>query len=187
MVGIGAADEVEQCGDVPGLDGHAGDDLLGQDIEAPPGNHEVLDFALEHGATEGRRFQEVGRGLGDQPSPAGPVYHVTGATDPLESSRDVPRRFHLANEVDRPHVDPQFQRCRGHHRRELAALESLLGRPALVQAEAAMVGAERADRVFPLELTLNIGHRGFIEAGGQLLDHPPVVREDDRRAMLGYE
>ena len=30
---------------------------------------------------------------------------------------------------------------------ELAALERLLGRPALVQAQAAVVGPERADRV----------------------------------------
>ena len=59
--------------------------------------------------------------------------------DALEAPRDAAGRLDLADQVDRPHVDAQLERGRRDHGRELALLQGLLGRPALVQAQAAVV------------------------------------------------
>ncbi len=63
---------------------------------------------------------------------------------------------------------------------ELAVLEGLLGGPPLVQAQAAVMGPERRG---PPRRSI-VGHGRLVEPAGQLLDHPPVIREDDRRAVL---
>ena len=143
---IGAADEVEEGGNVPAIHGHAGHDLLGQDVEAAVGHPEVLDVPLDHRPREGRGLEQVGRRLGDQPPLAHPVDDVPGPADALQPAGDVPGRLHLADEVDVAHVDAQLERRRRDHAPQAAAFELLLGRPPLLQAQAAVVGAEPGRR-----------------------------------------
>ena len=72
-----------------------------------------------------------------------PPHDVPGPAHALKPARHAARRFDLADEVDRPHVDAQLQRGRRHDRGELALLQGLFGRPALLQAQAAVMGSER--------------------------------------------
>ena len=140
---IGAADQVEQLGNAPAIHRHAGDDLLGQDVEAVVRDAQGLDLSLHHRPRQGRRLQQVGRGLGDHPSLADAMHDVSGPAHALQAPGDVAGRLHLADQVDLAHVDAQFQRRRRHHPLELALPSALLGGPALVQAQAAVMGTER--------------------------------------------
>ena len=63
------------------------------------------------------------------------------------AARDVARRFDLADQIDRPHVDAQFQRRRRDDGRQPAFLEGLFGLLPHLQGHAAVMGAgQRAGR-----------------------------------------
>ncbi|MEJ7638094.1 MAG: hypothetical protein WKF75_08985 [Singulisphaera sp.] len=102
---------------------------------------------------------------------------MPGASDALKAARDAPRRLDLADEVHRTHVDAQLQRRGRHHRRQLAPLQRLLGPPALVQAQAAVMRPHDRRRL------LLVPSGQLIQVRRQPLDDPAIVREDDRRAM----
>ena len=103
---------------------------------------QFLDVPFDHGPGERGRLEQVARRLGDQPALADTVNHVTSPAHALQPAGDVARRLDLADQVDIPHVDAQLERGRRHHATKRAGLEPFLGRPALFQAQAAVVGAE---------------------------------------------
>ena len=112
-------------------------------------------------------------------------------TCPARPTRWSPRatptgRADLADQVDRPHVDPQLERRRRDHARQLArASGQLLALAPLLLAQAAVVGSgERsaAGRRGRHRAILGLGQ--LVEpCDGQPLDDPPVVGEDDRRSV----
>ena len=140
---IGRAHQVEERRHVPRLHRHACDHLLGQHVEAIVGNPQRLDFALQHRTAQRGGLEQVARRLGDQPPLAHASDHVPGTTDALQSASDAAGRLDLANQVDRPHVDAEFERCRRNDRRNLAGLQRLFRRPPFGKADAAVMSAER--------------------------------------------
>ena len=181
---VGPTDQVEQSGDVPGLDGHAGHDLLGQDVEAVGRDPERLDLIRHHRPGQGGRLHQVGRGPGDHPPLADPADHVARPADPLEPSGDPAGRADLADQVDGPHVDPQLQGGRRDHARQLALLQRLLGLPSLLLAQAPVMRPcdDRSRRVALGRRMIGLGQ--LVEMAGEPLHDPSIIGEDDGRAMF---
>ena len=183
-VRVGAADQVEERRDVPAVHGHAGDDLLGQDVEAVGRDPERLDLAPEHRPRPARPISSrspvvlaISRPLLD------PADDVPRPADPLEPPRHAAGRLDLADQVDGPHVDPQLERGRRDHR--------LAARPASapLRSSAAPPGSGCRDATGDQAGGLGgrvpaVGLGQLVEVGRQPLDDPAVVGEDDRRAML---
>ena len=65
---------------------------------------------------------------------------MPGPADPLDSRGDGRGRFDLNHQIDRPHVDPQFQRRGGDNGRQLTAFEPILDLQPLVLGDRAVVG-----------------------------------------------
>ena len=172
--GICAAHQVVKGGHVPRLHRDARDHLLGQDVQAAQRDAQMLDFTMQHRATECGRFEQVGGRLGDQPALADAVHDVPGSPDPLQTPGDVARRLDLANQVDRAHVDPQFERRGRDDRLQLTLLECFFGGPPFVEADAAMVGTESA-RISQVRALVD-ARRGY---------HGPRVGRGSRRVGRG--
>ena len=64
-----------------------------------------------------------------------------------KAAGDVAGRFDLADQIDRPHVDAEFQRGRRHHGRQPALLQRRLDLLPHFQGDAAVMGAEACDRL----------------------------------------
>ena len=98
---------------------------------------------------------------------------MAGAADALQRDRDRPRRADLADQIDRADVDAELERCRRHHRLQLAALQPLFGVEPQLARQAAVMRQ----------------HRVFAQPLGQMvrdaLGQPPRVDEHQRRPVLG--
>ena len=170
-VRIGAADDREQVVFEPFLGGAHRDDLLREHVERLIGDDERVEVAAPDGEHECRAFDElVARGheepaLGDRASP------VAGATDALQRHGDRARRSDLADEVDRPDVDPQLERGGRHEGAQLAGLESGLRIEPSLAREAPVV---RRDDVVAEALGELMAHA---------LGHSSRVDEHERRSM----
>ena len=118
---------------------HAGDDLLRQDVEAVRRHPQVLDLALEHRPAERGRFEQVRRRLGDQPPLAGP-----GTTCPARPTRWSPRATLPGDSTwqtrsTAPMSMPSSSEAVATTAESSPCFERLLGRPPLVQAQAAVM------------------------------------------------
>ena len=141
---IRGSNQVKERRHVPGLHRDARDDLLRQHVEATMRHTQMLDCAREHRAAQCGRFQQITRGLGDQPPFADAPHHVPCPTDSLKPSHaHAARRFDLADEVNRPHIDPQLQGRGRHDRRERTLLQGLFRYSPLGEADAAVMRSER--------------------------------------------
>ncbi len=173
--------------------GDARHHLLGEDVKAVQRHTQVLDISVQHGAAKRGTLEQVGRRLGDHASLADAVHNVPGAADALHTAGHVSGRFNLTDEVDRPHVDAQLERCRRHDRGQLALFEGLFRRAPFVQADTAVMGAEttgfrfgRVDAVVGkrIDLAVETALIGeLVEPRRQLFHHPSIIGEDDRRSM----
>ncbi len=81
----------------------------------------------------------------DHPPARGPDL-VPGASHPLHPDRDARRGLDLDDEVDRSHVDAEFQAGGGHHRGQPPGLEVVLDERSLLPADAAVMGSSHLDR-----------------------------------------
>ena len=100
--------------------------LLREDVQRIAGHRQWLEFPGRH-ALDGRRHpdellpgQRIEQGVGHAADP------VVGAADALQAGGHGQRRRDLDNQIDRPHIDAQFQAARGDHAAQLAAFELLL-------------------------------------------------------------
>jgi hypothetical protein len=100
---------------------------------------------------------------------------VSGAADPLKSTRDRGGGFDEDDEIDRGHVDPEFERGGGDHAAEVAAFEAVLDLGALFARNGAVV---RLDDLLTCEP---------VHLGGEPLGEPARVHEEDRRAMREHQ
>ncbi|HZW75478.1 MAG TPA: hypothetical protein VFF43_18175 [Caldimonas sp.] len=79
------------------------------------------------GAHDRGRFDQL-LALGDDDAALGDARQgMPGAAHPLQRGRDVARRLQLHHEIDRAHVDAEFERRGRHQRLELAVLQTVLG------------------------------------------------------------
>ncbi len=96
---------------------------------------------------------------------------VAAATDALEPAGHRRRRLDLHDEVDRAHVDAEFQRGRGDEPAQLSGLQQILDLDALRARDRAVV---RADERFAGQL---------VQRAGEPFGQSAAVHEDERRAM----
>ena len=90
--------------------GHHGDDLLRQHVQRVSQEAGRLHVAFVHGARDGRAGYEVGTILGEDNPVEGGAHLVAGTSDALHAAGYDGRSFNLNHQVDRAHVDAEFQR-----------------------------------------------------------------------------
>ena len=174
-IGVGAAQDVEECGLVPWLGGHAGDDLLHQHVGGLRRNLQAVEFAGAHLADEGGLLQQVVAGggkeaaLGDGPAP------MAGAADALHGDSDGAGAGDLADQVDVADVDAEFQRSSGDEDADFAILQALLGIQAELAGERAMVGGDA--------VRAKLRREPLGQGEGELLHQAAGVDEDERGAV----
>ena len=172
---VGAADELVQVVDRDLVLGADRDDLLREHVERVAGDLRLLDQALPHRLRDDGRLEQVGAELGEDAALRDVAEVVAGPADALQPARDRLRALDLDHEVDRAHVDAELERRGGDEARDLAGLQQLLDLDPLLARERAVVGAR--DRL--------VGE--LVEPQREPLGEPPVVDEDDRRAVLAHE
>ncbi len=174
-VGRGAAAQREELILVPFLGGAGCDDLLGEHVERGHAHGDAIDLAATGRPHEGRALDELVAGEGKEPPLGYRAQGVSGAADALESGGDGARRAEETGEIHRAHVDAELEGSGGHHHRQLARLEPLLGGEAPLPAQAAVM---RRHRVLAQPLR---------EVEGHALHEPPRVHEDQRRPVGARE
>ena len=108
-VGRRAPDDLVPVIDLEVVDRGRRDGLLGEDVERILRDLDLLDRAVEHPAHRHRAVQQIGAVLGVEDALADLADLVPGAVDPLQSTRHRRRGLHLDDEIDRTHVDAEFE------------------------------------------------------------------------------
>ena len=126
-----------------------GHDLLCKDVERPFGNFDPVELAALDAAHQGGAFDEVVTAHWKESAFRSAAVPVPRAPDTLHKGCDRVRRAELADQVHIPNVDPQLERCSGHHGAELAGLQTPLGIEPVRSGEAAVM---RGDRILADEL-----------------------------------
>jgi hypothetical protein len=116
-----------------------GDDLLGEDIEGRLGRLDAVEPRRGYRADQGGAFDELIARRRKKAPARRATKRVPGASDALQERGDRARGSDLANEVDRPDVDPELERRRGHDCLHIARLESLFDLQPPVLRQAAVV------------------------------------------------
>ena len=98
--------------DVDGLERGGGDRLLGEHVERVRWNRDRLDLARLHPLHCDRGVDEVGAMLGEQHAFRDLADLVASPTDALQPARNRRRGLDLDHEIDRTHVDAEFERAR---------------------------------------------------------------------------
>ena len=168
--GVSLSNQQIKSGYVPSLHCHGRHDLLGQNIETIDRHANFFHMAGHHLMSQHGLLQQVGGGFGNQPALALLADKVPGSAHSLQAACNAARRFDLANEIDRPHVDAQFQRGGRHHRGQSAFLERLLGLLPSFQRHAPVMGPSDFFRI--------------VEMGGDSFHHPAIVGKHDGGSML---
>ena len=165
-------DEVEQTILGPVLGGALRHDLLRHDVEGRDGLDDGVQAAGPGASKEGSALHEL--------VATGRIQHAPGRAEPgvvraphaLEERGERSRRADLADQLHRPDVDPELQRCRGHQGLEVARPQPRLHPLAALPREAAVVGR----------------HLGVAEPLPELvsvaLRHSPGVDEHQRGPVL---
>jgi hypothetical protein len=97
------------------------------------------------------------------------IHVMAGAANALHSAGDRRRRFNLDHQIDRAHIDAQFQRRRGAERANLPRLQLLFNDRALRRGQRAMMRARD-------------GLAGqLIQRAGQPLGHLAAVHKQNCR------
>ncbi len=169
---VRAAHQLVQVVDADLLVGRDRDDLLGEHVERVARDLRLLDLARAHRPRDDRGLEQVGAELREDAPLRDGAELVPGAADPLQAARDRLRRLDLDHEVDRAHVDPELEARGGDEARDAAGLQVFLDDHTLLASKRAVVGAR----------DLLLGE--LVQAQREPLREPPVVDEDDRRAVL---
>ncbi len=145
--GGASAHGVEPHVDVDGLERDGGDGLLGEDVERVGRDPQRFDQPCRHPFGCDSRVDEVGPVFRVHDSARDFADLVSRATDALESARDRGWRFDLHDEVDRAHVDAEFETGRRDDTAQPARLEVVFDERPLLLADGAVVGACEDERI----------------------------------------
>ena len=162
----GGADEIEEFVDGPGVEGNDGDNLLRENIEGIARVVDGFNLPFIHGAGDGGAGGKVASIFGINDGVTNGADAVTGSTHALHAAGDGGRRFDLHHEIDRAHVDAEFDRGGGDESAQRAHLEAVFDLLALVGGNAAVM---RADQRLSGE---------FVDRAGNALGESAAVDED---------
>ena len=123
--------------------GDHGDDLLSEHVERIAGIPRRLDASLVHQLRDGCARQQVAAELRDDHAFADRVDAMPGAADALQAARHRRRGLDLHDEVDRAHVDAEFERRGGDERGQRAGLQPVFDLDALFARERAVMRARQ--------------------------------------------
>ncbi len=87
--------------------------------------------------------------FGEELAGAGSTYLVAGPADSLQATAHRAGRFDLYHQIDRAHVDPQFERAGGNETFESSPFQFVFDSQPLLAAERPMMGLHQ----LPLPLT----------------------------------
>ena len=131
--------------------GHVGDDLLREHVERIAQEVRRLDQPVDHASGDDRRLEQIAAMLReDRPTRRSPD-RVAGPPDALQPPTDRSGRLDLDDEVDRTHVDAEFERRRGHDAAQHAPLQLILDDHPLLPSERTVV-RHHEGQVVPLRL-----------------------------------
>ena len=154
------------------LGGDLGDDLLREHLDRRFRLADAVQIPPTHRAHHRRALDQLVERRGEERAVRRAAQRMAGAPHALQERADSPRRTDLADQIDRPDVDPQLERRRRHHRAQIARLEPLLHLVAALLGQAAVMAR----------------HMLLADPLGQPMRHPlrqrPRVDEDQRRAVL---
>jgi len=200
---IGPPDQIEQLIGSPRRTQTDRYQLLRQDIQRIAQPRERLDECLLHALHDGGAFQQIAaRGRKEDPA-AGRSDAVARPADALQGTRHRPGSLRLDHQVDRPHVDAQFQRGGRHHAGQPSGLQLGLDLQAPLLADRPVVRASddrhlgrfvvsrtcagtggAPGRHVELRIGFALAHRmQLVELGGQSLSQPSRIDEADRRVV----
>ena len=100
----------EQLVFVPILACNLGDDLLRQHVERRDRHAQPIELAAPYRVKQRCAFDQIVARLGEQAPLRQPADRVARAPDALQECRDRAGRAELADEIDEPDVDAQFER-----------------------------------------------------------------------------
>ena len=164
--------------------GHLRHQLLGQDVERGDRWLEQIQPALAHGGEQRGALDELVPRRRVETARRSSVAVVVRPAHALEEGADGAWRPDLADELDRSDVDPEFERCRGHQRAQVARPQAGLDDAPPRRREAPVVRGdeERGVDVGPARRLV------LPEALGQLVRHPlrhlARVDEDQGGAVM---
>ena len=130
--------------------------VLGQHVERVRRHTHGLDLAGQHPLHGYRAPDQVGAVLGKQHTLGDLADLMTGAADALQAAGHRRRRLDLDHQIDRPHVDAQFQAGSRDDGAQASALEVVLDQRALLLADGAVMraGQQRsAPKDWPLAIS----------------------------------
>ncbi len=181
--------------DRPVVHGHGSDDLLRQHVQRVARDRQLFDHALPHPLGDDGGLDEVAAVLGEEHTAGDRPDLVTRPADPLQATGDRRRRLYLHDEVDRTHVDAQFQAAGRHDGGQPSRLQVVLDQRPLLLAHRAVVRPRQCGtgtmRGAGLGHDLRRWHvrrrcllRDLVEPAGQPFREPPGVGEDKCRVVL---
>ena len=169
--------------------------VLGQDVQRVGRHRHGFDRPGDHALHADRAADQIGAVLGQQDPPGDLADLVAGAADPLKSAGHRRRRLDLDDEIDRTHVDAEFQARRRHHRLESPTFEFVLHGRAFLFGHRPVMGPGQ-QCLGALDLIagqhLGRGRRQFntvalgvdlVDPGGESLRDASGVGEDDGRGV----
>ena len=130
-----------------------------------------LHLPLIHGARDRGARNQVGAILGKDDGVAHGADVMAGASHALHAAGDRRRRLNLDDQINRAHVNAEFERRSCDDTAQGAQLELVLDLLALRDRDAAVMGAHQ------------LFAREFVDRAGNPFGQPPAVHEDQSRAM----
>ena len=193
-----AADGVEPPVGVERLERGCRDGVLGQHVEGIGGYLQGFDLAGAHPLHGDRAVDQVDAVLGQQHALGDLADLVTGAADALQAAGYRRWRFDLDDQIDRTHVDAEFEARGGHHGFEPAALEIVFDLGAGLLADRSVVSLGQQTRcaeglaaghdgggraatdlrvAFVGQLDAGAGGVNLVEPRGEPFGQPPGIGE----------
>ncbi len=160
----------------PRLGGRLGHHLLRQDVQRLFRHDQGVQLAAAHAAQQRGAFHQLVPGGRVDPAGRRPGPGVVGPADPLQEGGEAARRADLADQLDRPDVDAELERGRGHQGPQVPGPQPGLDPLPAAPRQRPVV---RGD-VFPEFLA-----EPFAELVGDPLGHAPGVDEDQGGPVAG--
>ena len=192
LVGRCPAHHCQQIVERPVVDSDHGHDLLGQHVDGLARVADLLDLAGAHALRHHRRLHQIATMAREDLAHARLAHLMPGPADALHGRRHRRGRCHLDHQVDRAHVDAQFQRRRGHDGAHPSRLQVIFNSQPLLTAEGTVVrpdqfGALGRRGAFRFCSAVQAIKVQLVQPRRQPLREPPSIHKDDRGPMRVHQ